>query len=297
MKRLAFIKALYSSGVSQSQQPEPLSSMSILSFHDSVELFLQLSSEYIGAPKKQPNFLEYWSVISDKMKVGELQHEIAMSRLNKSRSALKHHGTLPSKLDIESFRASTTNFFEDNTQLIFDTSFSKISLIELVQPEEVKNFLSKASDCLEGNDIQGALREIALSFGSLIQSFESNKKASFYSSPFQLGQDLSFIDSDLPESLQCGDNDLRNYMYQITETLKALQDATKILAIGIDYRKYGRFKYFMPNVSMFPGNFYVTGTRGSQACTIEDAKFCFDFVIETAILLNENNYGAPKVEL
>ena len=226
MKRLAFIKALYTSAVSQSYQLEPLSSMSILSFHDSVELFLQLSSEHIGASKKQPNFLEYWSVISDKMKEGELQQKVAMDRLNKSRVAMKHYGTLPSKLDIESFRASTTNFFEDNTQLIFDIPFSKISLIELVQPEEAKNFLSKASACLEGNNIQEALREIALSFDSLIHNFESNKEAPFYSSPFQLGQDLSHIDSDLPVSLQCGENDLRDYMYQITETLKALQDAS-----------------------------------------------------------------------
>jgi hypothetical protein len=297
MRRLAFIKAVYTSSVAQSYQPEPLSSMSILSFHDSVELFLQLSSEHIGVSKKERlAFLEYWRVISDKMKEGELLQKEAMSRLNKSRVALKHHGTLPSKLDLEAFRASATNFFEDNTQLIFNIPFSKISLIELVQPEEVKNFLAKASNFLEDNNIQKALREIALSFASLILSFESNKEASFFSSPFQHGKDLSHIDVDLPESLQSGDNDLRDYMYQITETVKALQDATKILTIGIDYRKYGRFKYFMPNVAMFPDKYYVTGTRGSEACTIEDARFCLNFVIETAILLNENNYVAPKFE-
>jgi len=43
--------------------------------------------------------------------------------MNKARVALKHHGTFPSRLDIESFRASTASLSEDNTPLVFGVSF------------------------------------------------------------------------------------------------------------------------------------------------------------------------------
>jgi len=51
IKRLAFIKYLYKLAVDQSRRPEPLCSASILTFHDAVELFLQLASEHLDVGK------------------------------------------------------------------------------------------------------------------------------------------------------------------------------------------------------------------------------------------------------
>lgn len=48
--RLAFIKYLYQTGISQSRAPSPLSCASLLTMHDAVELFLQLSSEHPNSP-------------------------------------------------------------------------------------------------------------------------------------------------------------------------------------------------------------------------------------------------------
>lgn len=50
-KRLSFIKYLFNLGVEQSHKPEPLCWASVLTFHDSVELFLQLSAEYVKSTK------------------------------------------------------------------------------------------------------------------------------------------------------------------------------------------------------------------------------------------------------
>lgn len=66
-----------------------------------------------------------------------------MRRLNRARVALKHHGTMPSKLDIEAFRGSTTNFFEDNTGIVFGIRFTDISLVDLVQCKDAKNNLKE----------------------------------------------------------------------------------------------------------------------------------------------------------
>jgi hypothetical protein len=53
MKRPGFIKYLDVSAVEQSRKPNPLRSASILIFHNEIELFLQLASEYLDASQKK----------------------------------------------------------------------------------------------------------------------------------------------------------------------------------------------------------------------------------------------------
>jgi len=51
--------------------------------------------------------MEYWDLnlikqgLQKKEMEGELTQKESMRRLNRARVALKHHGTMPSKLDIE----------------------------------------------------------------------------------------------------------------------------------------------------------------------------------------------------
>jgi len=49
LKRLAFAKFLFSIGIEHSKALEIQSAASNLSFHDSVEFFLQVASEYLNA--------------------------------------------------------------------------------------------------------------------------------------------------------------------------------------------------------------------------------------------------------
>ena len=58
--------------------PEPLSPVSILSFDDAVELFVQLATEHLNIPAKRPEFMEYWSLIPS------LTLSVAMKRVTLS---------------------------------------------------------------------------------------------------------------------------------------------------------------------------------------------------------------------
>ncbi|MCD6344223.1 MAG: hypothetical protein J7M17_01270, partial [Anaerolineae bacterium] len=147
VRRLAFIKYIYQLGLQQSGMLEPLHGVALLTFHDAAELFLQVASEYLNAGAKQANFMDYWELLSKKLPT-ELGHKEAMRRLNKARVALKHHGTLPSKLDVEAFRATITNFFTDNTPLVFGFPFTAISLTDFVQPAEARDNLKEAERLL-----------------------------------------------------------------------------------------------------------------------------------------------------
>ena len=80
-------------GINQSYKIEPISGLSILNFHDSVELFLQLSAEEVGVTRtKDIKFMEYWDLITAKGILLPLKGSI--SKLNNARANLKHGGLI-----------------------------------------------------------------------------------------------------------------------------------------------------------------------------------------------------------
>jgi hypothetical protein len=296
VRRLAFIKYMFSVAVEQSYAPEPLSSISILSFHDAIELFLQLSSECHDVGRSHVPFMEYWELISSKLPEGELKQKESMRRLNKARVSLKHHGTRPSRLDIEAFRASATNFFEDNTPIVFGMPFSEISLSDFVQPESARNNLKEAESLLAEGDLEPALEKAAVCFHQMLEDYEDRKRDRWGRSPFFFGRDMTFL-SSLHMGIGHRDSllprDMGRFVDSVKESLESIQEAVKILALGIDYRKYSRFKWMTPHVDRTFGGIKVAG-HPPDGVSSHDVKFCLDFIVEVAVRLSEFDY---RIEL
>lgn len=163
VRRLAFIQYLFHVAVEQSKQAEPLAAASLLSFHDSVELFMQLASEHLNVGKKEVRFMEYFELL--KLPNGEtLSDKESIRRLNNARVALKHDGILPSKFEIDALRASVTSFFETNTQLTFGLEFRSVSMLNLVQCKEAKVNLEEADKLIVEGKYEDALDKIAVAF-------------------------------------------------------------------------------------------------------------------------------------
>lgn len=296
VKRLAFIKYLYQTAVSQSKAPAPLSCASLLTMHDAVELFLQLASEHLNTGAAHPGFMDYWDILNRKLDPKELEQKESMRRLNKARVALKHHGTFPSDLDIESFRASTTSFFQDNTLLVFAVALDDISLIEFVNPESSRQKLKETQDQIQNGDTLAALDNIALAFTEMIADYEDRKRTQFHSSPFYFGRNMTFLSSFHMRlhggSLSSPERKLGDFVDNVKESIEAMQDAIKMLALGIDYRKYSKFKQLTPHLTRVMSGDWVIHRRfeESEKPSQEDARFCIDFVIESALALAEFDY-------
>ena len=302
IKRLAFIKYLVNMGVTQSLQPEPANAICILMFHDAIELFMHLASEVHNVGKSQVNFLEYWDFLARKFPDTEIPQRESMRRLNKARVALKHHGTLPSKLDLESFRAVSTLFFDEATSLFFNVEFSDISLVDFINEEQAREFLHEAVRLLSENRIKDSVDKSALAFELLINDYEKRKRNHYGSSPFYFGRNLTFLDSffmglgySRSSQLMASDDfqrKLGDFVDIVKESLEAIQNAIKILAMGIDYPKYSRFKMLTPHVTVMRNGETQIAKQQSSTNNFEpkDAQFCIDFVIETAFKLQESDY-------
>ncbi|MBN1975297.1 MAG: hypothetical protein JW787_16775 [Sedimentisphaerales bacterium] len=294
IQRLAFVKYIFTKGIEQSILPEPFSAMSILMFHDAVEIFLQISSEKLNIGNKKMNFLDYWEALNQKL-LHEIPQKEAMRRLNTSRVGLKHSGTLPSKLDIETFVVSVRLFFEETTTLIFETDFNSISLIEYVDPSESRDRLKMAEKQLQETKLDEAMANIAVSFRIMLQDYQNRKAYYYRRSPFAPIEDLSGI-SSIP--LPRNSYELVPIAKILEKTIAGLteiQRVVRILALGLDYRKYSRFEIFAPHVYQTGDLKYHVDFHHHQAgmpklCK-EDVRFCIDYVIESAIKLKEFDYS------
>jgi len=170
MSRLSYIRYMYNMAVEQSEKPYPLSAISILLFHDCVELFLQLVSEHLGVGKNGCKFMDYWNEIEQKTKYLLTQKD-AMKRLNESRVIFKHNGVKVDRSEINVFLVSVTNFFEENTYPVFDINFDSISTTSLVRDDNVRQGLESADGLVSTGDIKGAIRKVSIAFEQLVNNF------------------------------------------------------------------------------------------------------------------------------
>jgi hypothetical protein len=276
MRRLAFIKYLYGIAVEQSHRPGDLKAASILTFHDSIELFLQLAAEHLNEGTRGIQFEQYWERLEPRLSGHSLAEKESMRRLNKLRVNLKHDGTFPSPLSVEGFRGGVTNFFEANTPLVFDSlEFADISMLALVAYPKTRASLTEAQELMRNNQLREATDRIAIAFAQLIDEYEDTKRLELRPSRFRPGPRISLI----------------NKMGQITDAIEDLQDAVRLLSLGFDYRRFARFDSLTPRAKRTSKGDHVLVNHPVGEPTLDDCRYCFEFVIEGALGLQDSEFA------
>ena len=300
-ERLAFIRYLLGQGIEQSYRPEPHCAPAILTLHDAVELFFGLVCEYLGVGgfKDRTYFNDYWDLVAVRLNGTRLTQEASMRRLNHARIALKHHGIRPAKLDIEAFRAVVVNFFEENTRLVFQIGFSEVSLVDLVQFGVSRDHLKQAQCYLKQDRTDSALEEVATAFARLIQNYEQRKLGMGDISPFfPLGDEVPAYSTEMRfEQFDAGEEfkgQIEDFINRTNDSVSFLQRIVRVLSLGLDFRKYAKFERLTPLVDLPSGQApsYIWGNIVEpNKIAVEDVQSCIDFVIESAMKLQEYDYN------
>ncbi|EKF84783.1 hypothetical protein [Methanobacterium formicicum] len=289
MKRLAFIKYLYQNAVEQSKKSAPMSSYSILTFHDAIELFLIFAYLYLDGNQdtRSINFMQYWDLISNLPNGVEISQKGSIKRLKNARVSLKHHGHLISDLDIEAHRATTTNFFEENTEVIFGIPFSDVSLINLIQYKEAKNNLIEARNLLQETNYEESILKATIAFNQVLDDYEDRKRDQYGRSPLSLGPNFTFMSGSRLFGHEM--RDLSRYADTLNESIEKMREVLKIVMFNIDYRKYLKFNLITPHVVKRPnGEYWSRGLERSS--NKEEAEFVINFVIESGISIQEFDF-------
>jgi hypothetical protein len=281
MKRLALIKYLFDKAVEQSRMPGPMGVFSLLTFQDSVELFLGLACEShgINVTKKTP-FMDHWNLLKNVTPSIKLTQEATMERMNNARVSLKHHGQFPTKFDIEIHRASTQNFFQDNSRIVFGIDFQSISMVEVVANPKVRSLLQIATQKISDGKAEEAIYKIAEAFAILVDDHENGMIDKYGRSLFQFG-------SPYFGGLNSIDDDVATYLSGLSDLLNNMEEIIKIILLKIDYEAYSRFIAVTPKAHKVEGRFVFSQTFEPLDISLQDCHFSMQFVINCALALQD----------
>jgi hypothetical protein len=250
VRRLAFIRFLYGQGLEQAARPQPLAAAALLSFHDAVEMFLLLAAEHLGVSlDRNTTFDGYWTQIAAQASV-QLPSRNAMRRMNNSRVNFKHHGSIPSATDLDQFRADVTTFFTDAAQTVFAADFYSLDMADLVTQQEALTWLQYAEAQVGRGDYTEALAQLSHAFDELLRDYAKRKRTSDNSTAYSFGPEHGlggFAVHRIPKI----DPAFDRHIEAITDAVGQMQRAMKVLAVGLDYRRYARFAMLAPRIDRY----------------------------------------------
>ena len=287
IKRLAVVRHLYQQGLALSYESEPTNGLCLLPFHDSIEMFMKICAD-VNSVKidRSTAFMDYFSKLPD------LHCSSQMKNLNDKRVALKHHGEIPSSLDIEIARANTAEFFELNTPVFFDIEFSDISLTSLIKFSSVAEWLNKANDTHKKGEFVESICLSHVAFKELLLSHEEDKSY-FYESPFSAVKECRHFFRDTKIDHQLDEN-----INKIKKDLMSIDDALTIIGLGIDYKQYTKFKLLSPYINVWPekdGRKFEWHPKANIIASSRNSSFCYNFVISCALNLQRSDFEISEL--
>lgn len=249
VKRLAFIRFLYSQGLEQAARPQPLNAPGLLSFHDAVEMFLLLAGEHLKVNySKGVNFEGYFTEIEKATGV-VLPSRPAMRRMNSSRVNFKHHGSIPSAQDLAQFQADVTTFLTDATKLVFQADFAGIDMVDLVTQQDVAAKLREAETQAQQGGYHQALALLSEAFDGLLDDY-ADRKIGANGSPYRWWPLHPGAAPHVYHSIFGGGHDaqlvrrtdgLLTQAKRMDAALSKMERSMRVIAMGLDYRRYARF--------------------------------------------------------
>ena len=311
MKRLTNAKYLYLGAADALRSAHPLvAAEALLRVHDAVEMFQLVVLEAVGASGKF-EFMSFWEQVKVKTSK-EPPYKDRMGQLNHMRVGFKHKGVLPDLSELRDVAEIVSRFFSEVSREYLQLDFSTLTLAELVDDAEVQQHLRAAGDLIDAENYSEAVIETAKAFYIVVTQHSPR-------APWRpQGSDLLDLDfSSQARSRIRATSELANLsgvpdlLHTIEEQFQGLHDRVfqharllEMLIWNIDLKRYGKFAQFIPYVDRTgAGEFYVVERAGvRRPTTARDARFCFQFVVDTALVIQRQRqelpdaYGAQRIK-
>lgn len=274
LRRLAFIKFLHSLALRHLELDGVKASPALLMLHDGVEMFLNLSVEHLqGTAPTRTEFDKYFVLIAEKLGQA-LPRQHALTRMNKARVSLKHHGLQPARADLEAHLVSGSAFFDEATPLIFGLDYAGLSLAEFVEPAGAREALLLAIGHRDAGELKAAAEQIAVASNAVFKA----QKAGLGWAPRL---------PSLPSKLRSAGRESPYVVEAVNYTAdlgNSLASSMQMLALGVDLKRYARLMRFMPIIHR-DGHGKLSFYWGPQVevPTPADIEECIQFVVDCAM--------------
>lgn len=271
LKRLVYAKYIFWQGCEILDKKIPIADgMAVLSFQDAVELMLRTVTEHSHAHIKDNTPFNQIIDEIEKATKKSVPYKSSLLQLNKARVNFKHYGLSPVSEDVQKFRRDLDLFLPESTRLFFNLDYYQVSLADVILKHRVRNYLKKAEKELEVENYKESIQATAIALQLIF---------------------LKAIEYDHPTrglNLRASSHRDRNFD-EIVSVLEDHENQLNMLTYGINLAEYHRFKGYVPHVNISDtGRIMEVVYEYSVDDSFDVALFCLRFVIETALLVQQN---------
>ena len=176
LRHLSFAKTLYIHAIEHSNSDSLLDrALAITNFDGSVETFLYVLADYLGADvKERPKYNELLDAVREKLANPSLIQEIGLSNMHIARNDVQHHGIVASLNDVQRYKELTHHTLTCLSKEVLKIELEEISLSELIHNPLVKIMYKKAENAYFSCNYKDALFYTACAFEKA-KRIEQNK--------------------------------------------------------------------------------------------------------------------------
>lgn len=225
-------------------------------------------------PKKDPNFPDLWQTVDDLSGDAPLPLKFEIMSLHDLRRLTQHRNAVPSSEDVRDHTTHVAAFLRRVFSQFFGLNFDTLSLSALVTDGELRAHLEAAERLMANHQYVDAVGESALAvFKALRVRLPKLIRHSWFS-PSSIRGFAEWHGAFSPqqaEFLEGLAKDLSNLMDEWDEKIC-------VLAFGLDYRSYIRYKAFAPRLFWtMEGSIHVQHLKDDY--TPDEAATAFDYAL------------------
>lgn len=282
--RLGFVRTLFLRGVESAERPDPLCALCFLDLHDAAEMFVRVVCDVHHVPvTSRTSLLEYWELV--KKKTGEdLGFKVAMVNLNSLRNSLKHSAITPARRECDAAVSVTREFLRENSVRFLGLEFESISIVDLVQWPQTREFLREALLHQAAADLPGAVDFTALAFSVLLVEYQERVRETY-------GDHHGSLRSGVrSSSMYALGHPIQMVLQEFERQISTLHGGFRLLSLGVDHSRYEHFRLLAPQVTRQwdgKGTLVLDRIDSRPELSLPDSQFCVDFVLSTALRLQE----------
>ena len=268
--RLVYAKRLLIHGINHANEGTALSRMiAVHNLDNAIEWLLGCIETYYNVPINRKThyqrFLDYWNIIDCEVvdKIGKnLPLKTQIEKLHDSRNGVQHHGLIPSIEDVNRFKFYAEDFFRQACDNVFQIPYDELYLSTLIDDDKVRDLFIKSEAMFSKGAYLESLKSVALAFAISKRKILEKLEGEYYDLPYSEGDP-----------------------FQLNATIMYLHDKVNILTLGIDYKKYSRFKEVTPEIyygfeSKEPNFHYTEISKNPEK---DDVIFCLEFTLESIL--------------
>lgn len=284
-QRLSLVRYQLMVAEQQARQPAPLNSLALGSMQDAVESMLGLvvEREHVTTSNRS-DFLQLFDAVASHVP-GDPPisgFRPGVSAMNLARVNFKHHGNQAESGTIARHSGNSRDLIEVLAERVFGVQLDTVSLLLFVRDAEARAHLELAQSNWDSHHSLEAMDELKLAFDRLIRDYEHRKawhpgKSLFSTKP-------SFMPSVFALR-KSGDEMERAFQW-----LESLDGWVKMLALGVDMRRYAYFDAHTPSSTYTLDGSAHLHRREGVTVTDEVYARCTKFVIDTALAFSEDDF-------